>query len=156
MREEGWGSQFRGCNLEYWSGFAISMAPGGPLFLTCWSTLDLRSIMHCCSLSFFFLSPSFLSFSSLHTYYDTPTQTCNHTYQYTPTHAQLLIQAQEETELDLKKQSGPAERTIHHDLCVSEVCVWVCVGLVGCRVRRGWLQRTSHWPVVHTQTQSNT
>lgn len=105
------------------------MVPGGPLFLTCWSTLDLRSIMPGCSIPFFLLlSPSFLFFSILHTYCDTPTQTCKHTYHtHTHTHARLLIQAQEETELDLKKQSGPAERTIYHDLCVSEVCVCVHV-----------------------------
>lgn len=122
----GLGLQYTGRNLEYWSGFAISMVPEGPLSLTCWCTLDLRSITPGCSL----FSPSSSLFPLLlyftrilsHTYTDVKTHSSIHTCTCT----QLLIQAQEETELNLKKQSRPAERTIHHDLCVSETCVNVC------------------------------
>lgn len=60
---------------------------------------------------------------------DAPTRRCSrriaHTLAQKKTYTHLLIQAQEETELNLKKQSGPAGRTIHHDLCVSETHVWV-------------------------------
>lgn len=122
------------------------MATGDPLSLTCWSTLDLRSITPVCSL---FQSPlhslSFfplLSCSHIHAYCHTTTQRCKHTHQHTfehtHNHTQLLIQAAEETELNLKKQSQPAERTIHHDLCVSDVGVGAC----GCG-RGDWKEVTA-------------
>lgn len=110
------------------------MATGDPFSLTCWSTLDLRSITPVCSLFQSLLhSLSFFPLLSclLYTHTNTVTQqhkgANTHINTHTCTHTRLLIQAAEETELNLKKQSQPAERTIHHDLCVSDVGVGVCV-----------------------------
>lgn len=138
------------------------MVTGGPLS----DLLEyIRPEIHnACLFSLLLSLPPSLSLSVSCTYWDTPTQRCKHTHQLTHTHVcthtctQLLTQAQEETELNLKKQSEPAERTIHHDLCVSELCVCVCVAVAWkgalwrwCKGVTATLEPLTSSPQTHTQ-----